>query len=107
MILTNASSTPCVRDTSRTLREIVVSTSDGTRFWSSNDCHVETTNERPLLEPGKSIRNEIEWTGVASTRGATPRQCAAERDTATAGDYVVGARLDGLVSQPAPFKITG
>ncbi|MCX2733714.1 hypothetical protein OOZ19_26015 [Saccharopolyspora sp. NFXS83] len=107
MILTNASSKPCVRDTNRTLREIVVSTSDGTRFWSSNDCQVETTNETPLLEPGESVRNEIEWTGAASTRDATPKQCAAEHDTAVAGDYVVGARLEGLISQPVPFKITG
>ncbi|MFR9728504.1 hypothetical protein ACL03H_04680 [Saccharopolyspora sp. MS10] len=107
MVLTNASSTACVRDTDRMLREIVVSTADGTRYWSSSDCHVESTNEKPLLAPGASVRNEIRWTGVASTRDASPSQCAAERDTAPAGDYVVGARLDRLVSEPVPFRITG
>ncbi|MEU6128698.1 hypothetical protein ABZ805_05935 [Saccharopolyspora sp. NPDC047091] len=107
MIITNASSQPCVRNTDRMLREVVVSTEDGTRFWSSNDCQVESTNEKPLLEPGKSVRNEIRWTGVASTRDASPAQCAAERDTAPAGAYVVGARLDRMVSEPVPFRITG
>ncbi|MCA1193169.1 MULTISPECIES: hypothetical protein [unclassified Saccharopolyspora] len=107
MIVTNASSHACVRNTDRMLREVVVSTENGTRFWSSNDCHVESTNEKPLLEPGKSVRNEIRWTGVASTRDASPAQCAAERDTAPAGAYVVGARLDRMVSEPAPFRITG
>ena len=106
MVITNTGPVDCVRDTGRMLREVVVSTADGKRFWSSNDCQTESSNEMPVLAPGESVRNELEWTGVASTPEASPEQCAAKRETAPAGDYVVGARLGGLISQPTPFRLT-
>lgn len=105
MVVTNTGPRTCVRDVGRMQREVVVSKSDGSRFWSSTDCHVESTNESPVLAPGAAVRNEVEWPAVSSTRGETPAQCAAESDTAPAGSYLVEARLGGLVSRPAPFRI--
>lgn len=105
MSITNTGPQPCTRDLGRMQREVVVSTADGSRFWSSTDCHVETSNENPVLAPGAAVRNELEWPGVSSKSGQSPAQCATERDIAPAGTYLVGARLGGLVSKPVPFRI--
>ncbi|MEY8041618.1 hypothetical protein [Saccharopolyspora cebuensis] len=100
-VLTNVGDTGCVRDTNRMLREVVVHTAEGERVWSSADCAIESTNELPVLEPGGAVRHEITWTG----RGSVPG-CAAAGEPVPSGEYQVTARLDGITSAPAPFRIT-
>ncbi|GAA2791048.1 hypothetical protein [Saccharopolyspora taberi] len=91
---------PCYRDTSRDLRELVVTTPDGKHVWSSNDCYRETTNEAPLLQPGQSVHNDVHWVGLASTPECLPLQ-----QIAPAGPYLLVAKLGDLKSAPVPFRL--
>lgn len=102
IVVTNVSDRECLRETNGTLRELVVSTPEGNRVWSSRDCHSESTNERPLLRPGQSVRNEVEWTGYTSTP-----ECPVQREAAPAGEYSVIATLGPLTSPPLSFWLRG
>ncbi|MEV0082056.1 hypothetical protein [Saccharopolyspora sp. NPDC050642] len=101
VVVTNASDRACVRDINRLLRELTVSTPGGKHVWSSNDCYSESTNEQPLLQPGQSVRNDIQWSGQTSTSDCEDGQAKAQ-----AGDYQVVARLAALNSSPTPFRLT-
>lgn len=101
IVVTNAGDRPCVRDTGRTLRELTVSTAAGKHVWSSNDCYAESTNEKPLLQPGQSVRNDVTWFGRTSAPG-----CAEPPQPVPPGDYQVTARLADLASAPTPFRLT-
>ncbi|GAA0510702.1 hypothetical protein GCM10011581_00710 [Saccharopolyspora subtropica] len=101
IVVTNAGNRPCVRDTNRMLRELIISTPGGKHVWSSNDCYIETTNEQPLLQPGQSVRNEVWWAGETSAP-----DCEGDRTRAQAGEYQVVARLGELNSTPTTFRLT-
>ncbi|MEB3369375.1 hypothetical protein R4I43_18345 [Saccharopolyspora sp. S2-29] len=100
VVVTNTSPRPCLRDLNRMLREIEVTTPAGRHVWSSNDCYAESTNEQPVLEPGKPVRNDVLWAGLTSAPG-----CAARQDRVPPGDYVAVARLTSLTSAPVPFRV--
>ncbi|RRO17273.1 hypothetical protein EIL87_10740 [Saccharopolyspora rhizosphaerae] len=99
-VVTNTSPRPCLRDLNRMLREIEVTTPAGRHVWSSNDCYAESTNEQPVLEPGKPVRNDVLWAGLTSAPG-----CVARQDRVPPGDYVAVARLTSLTSAPVPFRV--
>ncbi|WP_190819216.1 hypothetical protein [Saccharopolyspora pogona] len=101
IVVTNAGDRACVRDVNRMLRELTVSTPGGKHVWSSNDCYSESTNEQPLLQPGQSARNDVQWSGQMSTA-----DCRDETGRAPAGDYQVVARVAALNSSPTPFRLT-
>ncbi|MGW1678408.1 hypothetical protein [Saccharopolyspora sp. NPDC002376] len=101
IVITNAGDRPCVRDTNRTLRELTVTSQAGKHVWSSNDCYAESTNEQPLLQPGQSVRNDVEWSGLTSTQ-----DCAPDQPKAPEGQYQVVAKLASLNSAPAEFRLT-
>ncbi|WP_093156517.1 hypothetical protein [Saccharopolyspora antimicrobica] len=101
IVITNAGDRPCVRDTNRMLRELTVTSQAGKHVWSSNDCYAESTNERPLLQPGQSVRNDVEWSGLTSTP-----DCGPEQTKATEGLYRLVARLASLNSAPVEFRLT-
>ncbi|MDI2030734.1 hypothetical protein QFW96_19020 [Saccharopolyspora sp. TS4A08] len=99
--VTNTGPQRCGRDLNRMLREIEVTTPAGRHVWSSNDCYAESTNEQPVLEPGKPVRNDVLWSGLTSVPG-----CAVEgQKPVPPGDYQVVARLTSITSAPVPFKV--
>ncbi|MER2092445.1 hypothetical protein [Saccharopolyspora rectivirgula] len=100
IVITNTGDRSCVRDTNRVLRELVITTPSGEHVWGSNDCYSETTNERPVLEPGQSVRNDVLWSGFGSVPG-----CAVPGPLVAPGEYHAVARLGEVVSPPAPFRI--
>lgn len=99
-VVANIGGRDCVRDTNRTLRELVVSAPNGERLWSSHDCDSESTNERPLLRPGQVTVNEVLWSAHTSLPG-----CPTRRQELPAGDYLAVAKLGPLTSAPAPFRL--
>ncbi|WP_093415553.1 hypothetical protein [Saccharopolyspora flava] len=100
LVVTNTGPQPCVRDLNRMLREIEVTTPAGRHVWSSNDCYSESTNEQPVLEPGKPVRNDVLWTGLTSAPG-----CAAPQNRVPAGDYRAVSRLTSITGEPVPFRV--
>lgn len=100
IVVTNAGDRACVRDTNRMLRELTVSTPAGKHVWSSNDCYSESTNEQPLLQPGQSVRNDVQWSGQTSTP-----DCGADQGRVPAGEYQVVARVAALKSSPTSFRL--
>ncbi len=100
-VVTNTGDRACRRDTGALLRELVVSTPEGRKVWSSDDCHTHTTNEVPLLQPGKEVRNRTTWLGRTSEPG-----CPLDREVVDAGEYEVVAKLGTLTSKPVPFRLT-
>lgn len=100
VVVSTTSPRPCLRDLNRMLREVEVTTPAGRHVWSSNDCYAESTNERPVLEPGKPVRNDILWAGLTSAPG-----CAAGQDRVPPGDYLAVARLTSIASAPVPFRV--
>lgn len=99
--VTNVGDRACRRDTGAAVRETIVSTVEGKRVWSSDDCHIRTTNEKPLLAPGQTVRNGITWLG----RTSAP-ECPIDRSRASAGEYRVVAKLGSLASEPVSFRLT-
>jgi len=97
----NASPTPCTRDVSRNLREILVLGLDGTRLWSSNDCYGPPEQDVRVLPPNQPVAFTVNWAGRTSAPG-----CPLDRKTVPAGNYQVVGRLGSLVSQPAPLTLT-
>jgi hypothetical protein len=101
IVLLNAGPVACVRDVSRPLRELVVTTVDRrARLWSSNDCYSDDTHEARVLRPGERLDYEVTWARRTSAPG-----CPSGRDTVRPGDYLLVARLGGLTSPPAVFRL--
>lgn len=101
LVVTNVGDEPCRRDTGATLRQLIVLREGGKRVWSSDDCHAHTTNEKPLLRPGKSVENKVTWLARTSEPG-----CPIKRETVGPGRYRVVAKLGKLVSEPVNFRLT-
>ncbi|MQA11371.1 MAG: hypothetical protein GEU98_23040 [Pseudonocardiaceae bacterium] len=101
MVLTNAGPEPCVKNVSRQLRELVVTTMDRrNRIWSSLDCYPPTTNERPVLRPGQQLRFDLRWAGRTSEPG-----CPIERQVVPAGEYLVTGKIGKSISAPARLRL--
>ncbi|MFC7341147.1 hypothetical protein [Saccharopolyspora griseoalba] len=100
LVVTNTGQRPCVRDLNRVQREIEVLGPDGKHVWGSNDCVIESTNEKPLLRPGQPVRNDVVWPGLTSTP-----DCGPIRERIAPGDYTAVAKLGEITSDPAPFKV--
>lgn len=99
LILTvgNRSAVACTRDFDSAKQEILLFSGE-TRFWSSNDCYPETSNDVRTLQPGESIEFVVTWSG----RSSEPT-CAEPRNPIPAGTYVLRARLDTKVSADTPI----
>ncbi|QUH05724.1 hypothetical protein HUO13_02285 [Saccharopolyspora erythraea] len=102
ILVINDGDRACLRDTNRELRELLVTTPDGKHVWGSNDCYRESTNEVPLLRPGQSVHNDVLWTGERSAP-----ECPPTAEVASAGEYLLVAKLGGLTSRPVPFRLIG
>jgi hypothetical protein len=100
IVVTNTGEQPCVRDLDRVQREIEVLDPDGKHVWGSNDCIIESTNEKPLLRPGQPVRNDLVWPGLTSTPA-----CGPIRERIPPGDYTAVAKLGEITSEPTAFKV--
>ncbi|WP_224387821.1 hypothetical protein [Pseudonocardia sp. ICBG1293] len=102
LVVTNVSGQPCVRDLDGAEQEIAVWSGDGaSRLWSSNDCANPSSDDLRTLVPGQPVAFAVTWTGLASEPG-----CAGERNRVGPGGYRVLARLDRVVSEPAPLLMS-
>ncbi|WP_226354134.1 MULTISPECIES: hypothetical protein [unclassified Pseudonocardia] len=102
LVVTNVSGQPCVRDLDGAQQEIAVWSGDGaTKLWSSNDCANPSSDDLRTLVPGQPVAFAVTWTGLASEPG-----CAGERTRVGPGGYRVLARLDRVVSEPAPLLMS-
>jgi len=101
LLVVNRGEVPCVRDVSRRLRELVITTRGGKRMWSSNDCfHPDGSDQRTLL-PGRPLRFALNWAGRTSAPG-----CPAERVTVEPGRYRVVGKLGPLTGTATRLTLT-
>lgn len=102
LVVTNAGQVPCTREISRSLREILVMSQDGsTRLWSSNDCsHWNLPPESQIMQPGEHLGYDVRWAG----RTSAPN-CPTKRTTVQAGTYAVVGKLGALTSPAVPIVL--
>lgn len=102
LVVANIGAVPCIRDVSRTLRELVITSSDGAhRLWSSNDCYAPPEADSRTMQPGERLTFTVNWAGRTSAPG-----CPARRQTLPAGTYLVIGKLGALSSKPVPLALT-
>jgi hypothetical protein len=102
LVVANAGQVACIREVSRGLRELVISSADGKqRLWSSNDCYGPPGVDSRLLQPGERLSFTLNWFGRTSSEG-----CPSRRRTLPAGSYLVTARLGTLTSAPVPLTLS-
>jgi hypothetical protein len=98
----NAGEVPCIRDVSRRLRELVITTANGgKRLWSSNDCYAPADADRRTLLPGRPLSFSLNWAGRTSSPG-----CPVKRTTVEPGRYRLTASLATLQSPPTQLLLT-
>lgn len=99
--ITNVGATPCTREVSRNLREILLLAPDGRRLWSSNDCYGPPEQDVRVLQPNQPAVFTVTWAGRTSAPG-----CPLNRETVPAGTYQVVGKLGALVGRPTPLTLT-
>jgi hypothetical protein len=102
LTIRNTGAVPCLREVSRKLRELVITTANGRkRLWSSNDCYAPAEVDRRILLPGKPLSFTLNWAGRTSSPG-----CPVRRETVEAGRYRLTASLAHLQSPPTALLLT-
>jgi len=102
LVVVNVGKLPCIRDLSRKLREMVITTANGKqRLWSSNDCYGPPGTDRRTLAPGKPVEFTLNWAGRTSAPG-----CPLQRKTVPPGRYRVIGKLGALAGAPTPLTLT-
>jgi hypothetical protein len=102
LVIVNAGAVACLRDVSRSTRELVITSADGaTRLWSSNDCYSPPGADTRLLQPGERLTFTVTWAGRTSAPG-----CPSRRRTVPAGSYLVTPRLGALTGAGLPLVLT-
>ena len=100
LVVANTGPVACLRDMNRQFRELVVTTLNGVRVWSSQDCYVAKATELRTLSPGARKTFPVTWSGRLSAPG-----CPAGRQAAGAGTYLLTGRFGGFVSAPVTFTV--
>ncbi|MDL5157629.1 hypothetical protein [Actinomycetospora termitidis] len=100
LVVTNTGKTPCTRDLgpARTAMAVVRTAGDG--LWGSDDCAPGGDPDVRTLAPGQEQVLSLRWAGRTSLPG-----CSGGREAVPAGKYQLLTRLDGTISDPAPFTI--
>ena len=101
LVVTNASSVPCVRAVDKRLQELVMFDTAGNRVWGSNDCSPESSPDQRTLAPGEELRFPVLWSGLTSEP-----TCTAPRVVPKPGSYVLRGRLDTLTGPDTPLTLT-
>jgi hypothetical protein len=100
LAIRNTRSTACRRDVGANAQELRVM--DGARrLWSSDDCQPLRGTSVRTLQPGEKLVYTVTWSGKDSTPG-----CKDARTRVAPGTYQLIARVDTLVSEPVPFRIS-
>jgi hypothetical protein len=102
LLIVNSSAVACYRDVSRNIRELVITTPDGTRVWSSNDCYSPPGEEIRLIQPGERLLFTVTWAGRTSAPG-----CPNRRRSVPAGSYLLTGKLGAVTGVPVPLELTG
>ncbi|MEJ2861125.1 hypothetical protein [Actinomycetospora flava] len=102
LVVENTSDAACVRDLDAAKQAVAVVKKVGDGLWGSNDCSPGDTDDVRTLAPGEEAVFSVTWSGRTSNPG-----CAGERTVVPPGSYQLLARLDGIVSDPAPFTLEG
>jgi hypothetical protein len=100
LVVTNTGKEPCTRDLgpARTAMAVVVKPGDG--LWGSDDCAPGGDPDVRTLVPGQEQVFSVRWAGRTSAPG-----CPSGREAVPAGTYQLLTRLDGIISDPAPFTL--
>jgi hypothetical protein len=101
LLIANSSAVACYRDVSRSIRELVMTTPDGTRIWSSNDCYSPPGEEVRLIQPGERLLFTVNWAGRTSAPG-----CPSRRRTVPPGSYLVTGKLGAVTGTAVPLELT-
>jgi hypothetical protein len=101
LLIANSSPVACLRDVSRNIRELVLTTPDGTRVWSSNDCYSPPGEEIRLIQPGEKLLFTVTWAGRTSEPG-----CPSRRRTVPPGSYLLTGKLGAVAGPPVPLELT-
>lgn len=101
LLIANTSAVACLRDVSRSIRELVLTTPEGTRVWSSNDCYSPPGEEVRLIQPGEKLLFTVTWAGRTSAAG-----CPTRRRAVPAGAYLLTGKLGAVAGAPVPFELT-
>jgi hypothetical protein len=102
LVIANSGQVACLREVSRNLRELVLTTPDGaTRLWSSNDCFSPPGVDTRLIQPGEQLTFTVNWAGRTSAPG-----CPSRRRTVPAGSYLLTGKLGPLAGAPVPLVLT-
>jgi hypothetical protein len=101
LLITNVSAVACYRDVSRGIRELVITTPDGSRVWSSNDCFAPPGEEIRLIQPGEKLLFTLNWAGRTSAPG-----CPSRRRAVPAGVYLLFGKLGAVAGAPVPLVLT-
>jgi hypothetical protein len=102
LVIVNAGQLACTRDVSRALRELIITSADGThRLWSSNDCYAPPGTDTRLLQPGERLEFTVNWAGRTSAPG-----CPIRRRTLPPGTYLLTPKLGPLAGTPVPLDLT-
>lgn len=102
LVISNAGPVACLREVSRSIRELVITTPDGAkRMWSSNDCYSPPGEDIRLIQPGEALTFTVTWAGRTSAPG-----CPSRRRTVPAGSYLVTGKLGLLAGAPIPLELT-
>ena len=90
LVVTNMSTTACVRALGAEQQEIVLADTTGQRIWSSADCLAEGagSQSRTTLTPGQAVSLDVVWGG----RRSEPT-CMVERVSPPPGRYVLRGRV--------------
>jgi hypothetical protein len=101
IVVSNAGPFPCTKEIGRHVRELVVTSADGTaRLWSSNDCFATEGSEVRVMQPGELFTYGLRWLGSTSEPGC------AKHTRLGPGDYLLTARVAGKASIPVVFRLT-
>ena len=99
----NTSSTPCDRDLAGAPLSFEVYRLDtNSKVWSSIDCTTPRGEDKTVLQPGKPVARQIEWSG----RRSAPNACSeGDRAPADVGFYQVYALVGKVFSPAATFNV--
>ncbi len=101
LLIANTSALACLRDVSRSIRELIMTAPDGTRVWSSNDCYSPPGEEIRLIQPGERLLFTVTWAGRTSAPG-----CPTRRRAVPAGSYLLTGKLGAVTGAPVPLELT-
>jgi hypothetical protein len=102
IVITNISTTTCVRDMGSGLQQVSVGSLDGQRrLWSNTDCDQGGPADVRTLSGGQQAAFTLTWSGTSAQPG-----CAGERVPVPAGAYAVVAQFGSVRSTPETFNIT-